>query len=42
MVSCYLSMASRITSVVCMMDVSVEFNFLLAHCLAVKHWLAVR
>ena len=42
MVSCYLSVASRITSVVCMIDASVEFNFLLVHCVAVKHWLAVR
>ena len=34
--TCFLSMVSRITSVVCMMVVSVEFHFLLPHCLGVK------
>ena len=44
-VSCFLSMASRITSVktvVCMMDISGEFHFLLAYCLGVKRRLAVK
>ena len=40
-VSCFLSMALRIASVVCKIDVSVEFHFLLRHCLGDKHWFAI-
>ena len=41
-VNCFLSMASRIASVVCKIDVSVEFHFLLLHCLGDRRWFAIK
>ena len=41
-VSCFLSMASRIVLVVCKIDASVQFHFLLPHRIGDKHWFAAK